>query len=389
MRDPGYFRALSEALRQVGACGPRMIIDLDRLDANIDLIARGAARGVALRIVDKSLPSIDLMKRVMARIGARKVMSFHLPVTLALLEAMPDIDVLYGKPLPVPAFSAALTRLEQGARQRLLNQTVFLVDTAERLRQISALAAEASVVFRIAFEVDVGMHRGGIADPQALAGLVRAAVSDAGLRIEGLMAYEAHIPEIPGLFGGVEGEAAKVSRRLADFAAVLPENARAIINTGGSKTVLVYADAGAANEISVGSAFVKPTDFDKPSLAALKPAAFIATPVLKVVDALLPGPLAVTRALQALRLFGRKGCFLYGGNWLAKPVFPAGMVDSSLWGHSSNQQFMALPADSDVKVDDFAFFRPTQSEALLQQFGPLLLYSNGKISGEWLPVPLG
>lgn len=389
MEDPAYFRALSDALRQSGDYGPRLVIDVDRLDSNIDLIARGVAPGISLRIVDKSLPSVDLMKRIMERIGTRKIMSFHLPVTLAMLEAMPDCEVLYGKPMPVPALAATLQRIQPAQRQRLLNQTVFLVDTQERLQQMSALAGQVQAVFRIAFEVDAGMHRGGIAMPQALAALARSAASDAGLRIEGLMAYEAHIPEIPGLFGGSEGETAKVTRRLADFVAVLPENARAIINTGGSKTVLAYRDAGVANEMSVGSAFVKPTDFDKSSLAAVKPAAFIATPVLKVVDALLPGPLAVTRALQALRLFGRKGCFIYGGNWQASPVHPAGMANSSLWGHSSNQQFMALPENCDIKVDDFAFFRPAQSEALLQQFGPLLLYSSGRITGEWSPLPTG
>ena len=389
MEDEVYFALLAIALREAGCHGPRLVIDLDRLDANTDAIAKGAVAGVGLRIVDKSLPSIDLMRRIMSRVGTKKVMSFHLPVTLAMLDAIPDIEVLYGKPLPVAALAKAITELEPESRERLVRQTVFLMDTQARLHEFAALAESHAMSLRIAFEVDVGMHRGGISDPVEVAALCAVAAAHPHIVVEGLMAYEAHIPEMPAMFGGADREQAQVIARVAALAAVLPENARKIINTGGSKTVLAYPQVGAANELSVGSAFVKPTDFDKPSLGKLQPAAFIATPILKVADALLPGPQWITGLMQVLRLFGRKGCFIYGGNWLAKPVHPPGMAESKLWGRSSNQQFMSLPDDSRAKVDDMAFFRPTQSEAVLQHFGPLLIYSQGRIVGEWAPLPPG
>ena len=51
---------------------------------------------------------------------------------------------------------------------------------------------------------------------------------------------------------------------------------------------------------------------------------------------------------------------------------------------------MALPNDCEAsKPDDFAFFRPTQSEFVLQQFGPIVVFANGAIVEEWPVLPVG
>jgi D-serine deaminase-like pyridoxal phosphate-dependent protein len=389
MASPDYFERLGAALRGAGVFRPVLVVDRDRLDGNFKTLLSGRPGRLPLRLVDKSLPSIPLLSYLMERTGTRRIMSFHLPVTLAVLNAFPDADILYGKPLPVGALASQLSQLGANEAERLVASTVFLIDTVDRLDAHARLSAERSVTLRIALEVDTGMHRGGFSSPDRVRYVAQKVAGQGGLKLEGLMAYEAHIPEIPGLFGGAGGEARKVAGRIAAFAAALPPECRGILNTGGSKTVLAVGDAGVANEISVGSAFVKPTDFDTPSLAALEPALFIATPALKVLDARLPGALAVTRLLQALRLFPRKGCFLYGGKWMAKPVHPAGMKESAIWGLSSNQQLMALPDDCRLAPDEFTFFRPTQSEAVMQQFGPLAVYSGGRIEAMWPVLPPG
>ena len=103
-----------------------------------------------------------------------------------------------------------------------------------------------------------------------------------------------------------------------------------------------------------------------PSLSGLKPAVHIATPILKVVDAQVPGLDERSWILQKLGKFPRRGCFLYGGRWMAKPVHPPGLKPDRKFWHSTNQQFAGLPDDSDVKPDDYAFLRPTQSEFMLQ-----------------------
>ena len=105
-------------------------------------------------------------------------------------------------------------------------------------------------------------------------------------------------------------------------------------------------------------------------------------------DAQMPGFDKRSWLLQALGLFPRRACFIYGGKWMATPVHPPGMKANKLFGYSTNQQFMALPDDCDVKADDFAFLRPTQSEFVLQQFGSIAVFSEGAIVAEWPVLPM-
>ncbi|MCO6187058.1 alanine racemase [Rhizobium sp. L1K21] len=387
--EAAYFNALSDALADAHYHHPTLVIDLERLNGNLALAKAVLPAGLGMRIVDKSLPSLPLIRHIMEALGTRKIMSFHLPLTLQVLDAFPDADILFGKPMPVAAVEHGLKSLASEKRQRLISQTVWLIDTPERLKQYGQVAQEAGVRLKIAFEVDCGMHRGGFANAEALAAVLPLLAEYSALTCKGIMGYEAHIPQIPTLFGGPEKEQASAQQRLASFAAVLPPQMREIINTGGSKTSLTYSAKGPANEVSMGSGFLMPTDFEVDALQALKPAVFIATPVLKVLDTQLPGPPFVTRLMQALGLFPRRGCFIYGGKWYADPVWPPDMRENKLWGSSSNQQLMALASDSRLKADDFVFFRPTQSEAVLQYFGPLALYADQRIESEWSTITAG
>jgi D-serine deaminase-like pyridoxal phosphate-dependent protein len=73
---------------------------------------------------------------------------------------------------------------------------------------------------------------------------------------------------------------------------------------------------------------------------------------------------------------------------MAKPVYPIGMKPNKTIGFSTNQQFMGLPADSQARPGDYAFLRPTQSEFVLQQFGTINVYSDGRIVDIWPALPL-
>ena len=375
-----YFAALSDALRAADIFRPCLVLDRDRLDGNIALVKERLAPGLGVRLVDKSLPCVPLLSHIASALGTNRFMTFHPPVTQAVLDAFPEGDLLYGKPMPVGAAKAALTRGGAGWWSRVC----WLIDTPERLAEYGALATALDTELRFAFEVDVGLHRGGFSSPAE----INALTIPKGLRCEGIMAYEAHAPQIPALFGGAARALKQASAKAAEFAAVLDPDQRRILNIGGSKTALLHGGS-VANEVSIGSAFVLPKDFDTPGLEGFQPAAFIATPILKAVDAMLPGPPAVSSTLQALGLFPRKGCYLYGGKWMAEPVFPEGMKPNGLIGLSSNQQFMGLPVGANVKPGDHAFLRPTQSEAVLQHFGAIAVFAGGRIVEFWPVLPMG
>ncbi len=58
--DSVYFQRLADALQLAGRHRPTLVLDLDRLDANLEIVRAGVVPGVSLRVVDKSLPSIPL-----------------------------------------------------------------------------------------------------------------------------------------------------------------------------------------------------------------------------------------------------------------------------------------------------------------------------------------
>lgn len=379
-----YFPTMTAALREAGLFKPCLVLDLDRLDANVALTRQKLAPELALRLVDKSLPCLPLLSHIANALGSTRFMTFHLPISEAVLKAFPKADLLLGKPMPAEAARQVLSRRDDDWKR-----VCWLIDTEARLEQYMVLAEALGCDLRIAFEVDVGLHRGGIAEPAALTRFLQRARQHPLLHCEGIIGYEAHAPHIPKLFGGPEKALAESVTAFQAFVACLASGERQILNTGGSKTALLHGVRTQANEVSIGSAFVLPSDFDTAGLTGFQPAAFIATPVLKVVEAQMPGPAFVGRMLQALGRFPRRGCYIYGGKWMAKPVFPSGAREEATLGQSSNQQFMALPDHTPLHPDDFFFLRPTQSEFVLQQFGAIAVFSQRRIVEQWPVLPVG
>ena len=77
----------------------------------------------------------------------------------------------------------------------------------------------------------------------------------------------------------------------------------------------------------------------------------------------------------------RRLYYIYGGFWKAKMVSPAGIADPLY--ESTNQSPIATSTSVDLKVDDYMFMRPTQSEFVMLQFGDLLAVSGNQIVDKW------
>ena len=155
------------------------------------------------------------------------------------------------------------------------------------------------------------------------------------------------------------------------------EDERWCVNGAGSPTITLHGDESPLNDYSVGSALVKPTSFDLPSLEAFEAAAWIATPVLKRSKGIrIP-------FIEKLPSAGRDTLFVYGGKWMAEPSFPGGLKENATYGRSSNQQMLTVPTGSDVAVGDYVLLRPTQSEAVLLQFGDLCIVRGAEHVADW------
>ncbi|MEB3736270.1 alanine racemase [Halopseudomonas pachastrellae] len=396
-----YFAQLQAALLEEGELRPRLIVDLDRLDHNIDQAVAFAARaGKALRLVEKSLPSFELLDYIARRRYAAADV-FSSAVSHAGCQHWPDADILLGKPMPVALverFYQSLTGDFEPQRQ-----LQWLIDSPERLEQYLGLAQRLGLRLNVNLELDVGLHRGGV--PQRRAGalmlsalLQRIAQHSQHLRFSGFMGYEPHVAMLPRLFGAPERLLAQAMATYQARVQQVQREAPALwaqavaaddqppltLNTAGSPTYRLHEQEQVSNELALGSGLLKPTHFDLPSLAGHLPALFIATPVLKTAGAFtLPGAGRLPALVSRLAGRGKQALFIYGGNWLADPVSPAGLTASKLYGTSSNQQVLLAPADTLLQVDELVFMRPTQSEAVLLQFGDVLAVRAGRVVGRW------
>ncbi len=386
-----YFRTLNEELKAHGPMRPVMLIDLDRLDHNIDVVAQSVQRGGKhLRLVEKSLPSPGLLAYIAKRSGTQRLMSFHQPFLNHDAQVFPGADILMGKPLPVR--SAELFYQTHKGPFEPSRQLQWLLDTPERLQQYLLLAQGLGARLRVNIELDVGLHRGGVADNAVLGQMLTLInAHPQHLEFAGFMGYDPFVGMgVPGILGSPQVLFEQVMQRYNGYVDFTRQRFAGLwregltLNTAGSPSYRIHEQETLSTEVSVGTALLKPTHYDLPSLSEHVPAAFIATPVLKST-----GPVNIPALDGKSRVFSwwdanqRETFFIYGGNWMAEFESPRGLQSNGVYGRSSNQEMVNGSPAVGLNIEDQVFLRPTQSEFVLLQFGDLLGVRGGKIVETW------
>ena len=379
-----YFSNLNSLLKREGPGRPVMLIDMERMNTNIDLIVNSVGREKIYRVVVKSLPSVPLLEQVMRRARTNSLMVFHQPFLNAIAVAFPESDALLGKPMPLAAAATFYKKLGN-TKYDAANQVQWLIDTPKRLQQYQALARQLGIKMRINFEIDVGLHRGGLPEPDALAPLLSSIGKDPEhLQFTGLMGYE---PHLTGLQASLAHPAVRqvldIFKGFIDQAKSAGFDAEKLtLNGAGSHTLGIYHRDKTMNDLSAGSGVVKPTDFDTYHLNENLPALFIATPILKRYDELkIPGDPALAKLLPLWNPNMRRLYYIYGGYWKARVVSPPGVADPIY--QSTNQSPITTSTAVDLEVDDYMFLRPTQSEHVMLQFGDLYPFKGDQLLDTW------
>lgn len=166
---------------------PCAVVDLDRMEANLDRVAAYAdTHGLALRPHTKTHKSPEILRAQIERgaVGATVATPREAEV---MARASDDILVAY------PAVGDARVRrlLELPDRVRL---TVAL-DSPEALETLSSAAERAGREVGVLVEVDVGMRRCGIPEPEDVVALARRAAAASGVVYRGMLFYPGHIRE--------------------------------------------------------------------------------------------------------------------------------------------------------------------------------------------------
>ncbi len=373
-------------LTAAGIGTPQVFIDMDRVDANIAEIVSKAGPD-RYRIVEKSLPSIDLLSYVQQKSGSQKFLVLHLPFLAGVLTAFPTADVLIGKSHVTAAIGSFFQSQPKANWSTISKQVTFIADNLDRLQELVQLAGALGVTLKLAIELDVGLKRSGLGDTTLLAPMLQVFTQSNNVQFAGFLGYDGHVPFAPG--GSLSAVQAAwqastdVYQSYVDVLKTFPSLASSslVFNSGGSATYPMYT-SGPVNDVAAGGGVLRPGDYPNYVIGALQPAIFIATPVLAV----YPQPeLPFFSASQsAAVLQGLQGVTIYGGGWPAYYTYPAGIQGAPLisdptdYAMVPNQGMVVAPADTLIVPGDWIFYHPRQSDALFQ-FESILQVRGGRL----------
>jgi D-serine deaminase-like pyridoxal phosphate-dependent protein len=367
---------------------PFAIVDLAAFRANAAEMTRRAG-GKPIRLASKSVRCRHLIEEVLRLDGFRGVLAYTLPEALWLAGRGSSDDIVVAYPT---VDRAALARLAGDAG--LASAIVIMVDCHEHLDLIEKIAAGVANPHpvRVAIDIDAGYvalggklragaRRSPVRNPPDAAALAQAILSRPGLRLAGLMAYEAQIAGVgdnpPGrpLYAQAirymqrKSAAELAQRRAAIVAAVRALTPLEFVNGGGTGSLDGTSAEPAITELGAGSGLYHPTLFDAYTGFSGQPAAMFALPVVR-----RPGPGVVTAL---------------GGGYIAsgpgsparvpQPYLPAGLQLDKEEGAGEVQTPLLGAAADGLAIGDRVWMRHAKAGELCERFTELHLIEGDAI----------
>jgi len=370
---------------------PFAFVDLDAFRANADsMLERSGEKPI--RVATKSIRCRPLIERALASDDRfQGLMTFTLPETLwladrgfeNLLLAYPTTDL------------EALAELALRSVALPGAAPIVMVDCVEHLDLIeSVLGSQASPV-RLCLDLDSALWAFG---GRAKAGVLRSPIHTADqavalaqeivrrekLELVGLMAYEAQIAglgdQIPGrpfrsraIRSMKKKSKAEIAERRAEVVAKISEiTPLQFVNGGGTGSLESTSTEEAVTEVTAGSGFFAPAQFDHYSNLSLTPAAGYALPVVR-----RPEPRVVTAL---------------GGGYLASgpmdpgrmpvPWLPEGLEFEKDEGAGEVQTPLVGDAAEALSIGDNVYLRHAKAGELCERFESLILIEGDEIVDE-------
>jgi D-serine deaminase-like pyridoxal phosphate-dependent protein len=383
-REPAYER-LERATS--GLRAPFALVDLDAFWANARDMARRAG-GKPIRLASKSVRCRALQERVLGGEGFRGTLAFTLPEALwlashgfdDLLVAYPSADVDALRELASsPDLAAAVTVMVDSTEQ------LELIEPGENLVRV---CIDVDAGWRpLGGRVRIGALRSPVHTPAQASALAREIVAREGVRLVGIMAYEAQIAgvgdEPPGR--ALRGRAVATMQRLSarelaarraevvtaveDVLSAAGEPPLELVNAGGTGSLERSGAEPAVSEVSAGSGLYGPTLFDAYSAFKPRPAAMFALPVVRRPRA------GVATALGGGYLASGPG----DGARLPSPFLPSGLRLSGQEGAGEVQTPLLGAVADRLNVGERVYLRHAKAGELCERFASLHLVEGGRV----------
>lgn len=372
---------------------PLAFVDLDRFDRNVAYVAASQREtGKTIRVASKSIRCVDLLRRVFDRGGSafKGIMAFTMEEAAFLIDQGFD-DILVAYPTVQPSdLSLFVSCIQKGA------DLCLMADSKAHLDVLSRAGLSAGVTLPVCLEADMsfrplgdrfhlGVRRSPVRTPDQILDLVRHAETLSGLRVTGIMGYEAQVASLndnlPGQ--GIKNRLLKTfktwsvreltRRRRALVAAVSSLGGDLkFVNGGGSGSLVSTGQDPSVTEVTAGSAFFAPGLFRYFHEVNFQPSAFFGLQVVRI-----PAPGMVT-CLGG----GYVGSGEVNPNRLPWPVMPQGLSYLPMEGAGEVQTPLVLPKDCpELKPGDPVFFQHAKAGELCERFNTLYLIKDHEIAG--------
>ena len=227
---------------------PAMLVEVAALQQNISLLADYFSdRPCKLRPHFKSHKCVTIAKRQLKAGGVVGITCAKLSEAEALVAGGVK-DVLIANQVVGPDKAQRLAALNRSATVR------SAVDSEANLEELGAAAQAAGVTIGVLVEVDIGMHRCGVAPGEPAATLAALVTATRGLRLDGLQGYEGHLVMTP--------DAEERRRKVLEALAPLVETRRLfdrrglrcpIVSGGGTGTYDITGNVPGIDEVQAGS----------------------------------------------------------------------------------------------------------------------------------------
>jgi D-serine deaminase-like pyridoxal phosphate-dependent protein len=226
---------------------PALLVDLDRLDENIQAMAGQANQtGLALRPHFKTHKSTEIARRQLAA-GAIGITVAKLDEAEALMEAGLDAPILLAFPI------VAAPKLERALRLAARGPLTLTVDSAAGAAQLAHASGAAGIQLDVWIEIDSGLHRCGVLPADAPA-LARAITGFDPLRLTGMFT---HAGQSYGASGADEVETIAATETNAVVDAALATRALGIpvatVSAGSTPTARFLDGASGLTEMRPGT----------------------------------------------------------------------------------------------------------------------------------------
>jgi D-serine deaminase-like pyridoxal phosphate-dependent protein len=324
-----------------------------------------------VRIAAKSVRCRYVLDLALATPGVHGVMAYSVREALWLVRCGVR-DVLLGYP------SADRQALDELARSpEAVEAITLMVDDRGQLDLL------AKAPLRVCLDVDaslrigrlhLGVRRSPLRLPADAAALARVATGR-GLRVVGVMFYEAQIAGLPDSSPAVRWVKRRSAAELATRRGEVVRAVRAagaeleFVNSGGTGSLEISAADPTVTEVTAGSGLYHPTLFDGYRGFVGEPAMFFALPVVR------------RPAADVATAFG--GGYLASGpagrSRLPAPV-AAGLSLLRAEGAGEVQTPVRGAAAGGLRIGDAVWFRHAKAGELLERFDQVVLVQDGTVT---------